>query len=106
KLDVLTGIEELSVAVRYLGPEGASFDDFPYHQSIVHKSVGDYEVVPGWSEDIGDARRFEDLPPEARDYLELISDHVGVPVVLVGVGPDREQMIWTDEARTHAGAPA
>ena len=41
KLDVLTGIDPLRVGVRYLGPEGAAFDDFPYHQSIVHKAQGD-----------------------------------------------------------------
>ncbi len=38
KLDVLTGIDPLNVAVRYLGPEGATFDEFPYHQSILHKA--------------------------------------------------------------------
>jgi adenylosuccinate synthase len=99
KLDVLAGIDTLCVATRYLGPEGAEFDHFPYHQSIVHKSTGAYEKVPGWDEDIGDARRIGDLPPTARDYLELVSDFVGVPVVLVGVGPARDQVIWTEAAK-------
>ncbi len=101
KLDVLAGIDTLCVATRYLGPEGAEFDHFPYHQSIVHKARGAYEDVPGWSEDIGDARRMEDLPSEARDYLDLVSDFVGVPVVLVGVGPARDQVIWTEAAKRH-----
>src|SRR4029079_12594591 len=50
KLGVLTGIDPLHIGVRYLGPEGASFDDFPYHQSIVHRVQGDYVELPGWHE--------------------------------------------------------
>jgi adenylosuccinate synthase len=106
KLDVLSGIDPLRVATRYLGPEGATFDHFPYHQSIVHKATGSYDDLPGWEEDIGGVRRIEDLPPEARDYLELVSDSVGVPVVLVGVGPDRDQVIWTEAAKRSEPAPA
>ena len=99
KLDVLTGIGPLQVAVRYVGPEGVRFEEFPYHQSILHKCAGDYERLPGWEEDVSDARRLEDLPPEARDYLEVVSDYVGVPIALVGVGPGRDQVIWTKAAR-------
>jgi adenylosuccinate synthase len=106
KLDVLSGIGPLRVATRYLGPEGATFDHFPYHQSIVHKASGSYEELPGWGEDIGEARRIEDLPPEARDYLDLVSDSVGVPVVLVGVGPARDQVIWTEAAKRSEPAAA
>jgi adenylosuccinate synthase len=99
KLDVLTGIEPLSVAVRYLSPEGATFDEFPYHQSIVHKAGCDYEELPGWSDDIRAARTLDELPSTARDYLDFVADFAGVPVVLVGVGPGRDQVIWTDERR-------
>jgi adenylosuccinate synthase len=98
KLDVLTGVDPLLVATRYLGPEGASFDEFPYHQSILHKATGDYRELPGWDDDIGGARRLEDLPREARDYLELIAEYVGVPIVLIGVGPERDQVIRLEAA--------
>ena len=98
KLDVLTGIDPINVAVRYLGPEGARFDTFPYHQSILHKAVGDYVELPGWEEDISQARSLDDLPPNAQAYLDFISDHVGIPVVMVGVGPARDEMIWTGAA--------
>jgi adenylosuccinate synthase len=100
KLDALTGIDPLGVAVRYLGPEGASFDEFPYHQSIVHKATGDIVELPGWDEDITGARSLDDLPPNARAYLDYIADYLGVPIVLVGVGPARDQVIRT------GGAPA
>jgi adenylosuccinate synthase len=99
KLDALTGLDPLRVAVRYSGPEGASFDEFPYHQSMVHKAIPEYIDVPGWHEDITKARSLGELPRNAREYLALIGDHLGVPIVLVGVGPGRDQVIWT-------GAPA
>jgi len=95
KLDVLTGIDPLNVATRYLGPEGAMFDEFPYHQSILHKARGDLIELPGWHEDIRAARSLDDLPETARSYLDYISDFLGIPVVMVGVGPGRDEMIWT-----------
>jgi adenylosuccinate synthase len=98
KLDVLTGIDPLNVAVRYLGPEGANFDEFPYHQSILHKARGDLIELPGWHEDITGARSVEDLPEAARAYLDFISEFLGLPIVMVGVGPGREEMIWTGAA--------
>ena len=98
KLDVLTGIDPLRVAVRYLGPEGATFESFPYHQSIVHKATGELVELPGWSENISRARSLDELPANARTYLDFISDFLGVPIVMIGVGPGREEMVWTDAA--------
>ena len=98
KLDVLTGIDPINVATRYLGPEGATFDSVPYHQSILHKVVGDYLELPGWEEDISQARSLDDLPANAQSYLEFISEFLGIPVVMVGVGPGRDEMIWTGAA--------
>jgi adenylosuccinate synthase len=98
KLDVLTGIDPLLVAAEYSGPEGSTFREFPYHQSILHKASGIYKELPGWHEDISGARSLEELPQAARDYVQFIEDFLGVPVVLVGVGPGRDQMIWTEAA--------
>jgi adenylosuccinate synthase len=96
KLDVLSGLDTLKVASAYRGQEGATFDEFPYHQSVLHHATATYDELPGWSEDIGEVRRLEDLPGAARDYLDHISDFTGVPIKLVGVGPARDQVIWTD----------
>jgi adenylosuccinate synthase len=96
KLDVLSGIGPLRVAVRYRSKEGAELDTFPYHQSILHSATPEYEELPGFDADLTACRDTADLPREARDYLGFISDFVGVPVRLVGVGPDREQSIWLD----------
>jgi adenylosuccinate synthase len=96
KLDVLTGLDPLRVAVRYRGREGAVFEEFPYHQSILHTATAEYEELPGWEEDISGARSESDLPKEARDYLAAISDSAGVPINVIGVGPGRDQVIWTE----------
>jgi adenylosuccinate synthase len=97
KLDVLSGIGPLRVAVRYRSKEGAVLDTFPYHQSILHSATPEYEELPGFDLDLTACRSAEDLPQEARDYLGFIADFVGVPVKLVGVGPDREQVIWLED---------
>ena len=104
KLDVLAGTDPLRVAVRYRSSEGAILDDFPWHQSIVHTATPEYEELPGFEGDIGACRTEADLPAEARDYLRFVSDHAGVPIRLVGVGPGRDQVIWTGEGERHLRA--
>jgi adenylosuccinate synthase len=106
KLDVLTGIDPLQVAVRYLGPEGATFDEFPYHQSVLHKVTGDLVELPGWHESVTGARSLDELPANAQSYLEFIGDFLGIPIVMVGVGPARDEMIWTPAAETLRPATA
>jgi adenylosuccinate synthase len=96
KLDVLSGLDRIQVCTSYRGDEGATFADFPYHQTVLHHAEGELTELRGWDEDLGEARTLSDLPDGAREYLEFISEHAGVPVALVGVGPGREQVIWTD----------
>jgi adenylosuccinate synthase len=98
KLDVLAGIDPLRVAVRYRSSEGAALNEFPYHQSILHSAEAEYKELPGFSAEIGECRSEADLPPQARDYLRFVSEFVGVPIRLVGVGPDREQVVWMGES--------
>jgi adenylosuccinate synthase len=94
KLDVLSGIGPLRVAVRYRSKEGAVLDSFPYHQSILHSATPEYEELPGFDANIEECREEADLPQAARDYLRFISEFVKVPIRLVGVGPDRDQVVW------------
>ncbi|HXR29677.1 MAG TPA: adenylosuccinate synthase [Solirubrobacterales bacterium] len=96
KLDVLSGLDPLRVAVRYRSREGALLDTFPYHQSILHGAEPEYEELPGFDAEISDCRGVADLPPEARAYLDYVSKFVGVPIKLVGVGPGRDQVVWLD----------
>ncbi|MGI8921531.1 MAG: adenylosuccinate synthase [Solirubrobacteraceae bacterium] len=94
KLDVLSGLDRIRVCTRYRGAEGAEFDHFPYHQSVLHHAAAEYEEIEGFAEDIGDCRSEEELPTAARDYLARIAEFTGVPIGLVGVGPGREQVVW------------
>ncbi|HEX8689700.1 MAG TPA: adenylosuccinate synthase [Solirubrobacterales bacterium] len=94
KLDVLSGLDPLRVAVRYRSREGAIFDRFPYHQSILHSAEPEYEELPGFDADLTTCRSEADLPPQARAYLDFIADFAGVPIRLAGVGPGRDQVVW------------
>jgi adenylosuccinate synthase len=78
------------------------FEEFPYHQSILHTASPEYEELPGWEGDITACRSEADLPREARDYLAAISDSTGVPVALVGVGPGRDEVIGGSVAESLA----
>jgi adenylosuccinate synthase len=105
KLDVLTGYDRLKVCTRYRGAEGAEFEDFPYHQTVLHHSVGEYEELQGWTEDISECREQSELPPAAREYLQYLSEFVGVPITLISVGPGTDQVLWTS-ACEHVSPPA
>jgi adenylosuccinate synthase len=75
------------------------FEDFPYHQTVLHHTRANLTELRGWEEDLGECRTVSDLPDAAREYLDFIAEHVEVPVALVGVGPGREQVVWTDAGR-------
>ncbi len=104
KLDVLSGFEELQVCTSYRGAEGAQFDHFPYHQTVLHHAIAQYDEMQGWSEDLSECRTESDLPTTARDYLQLVSEFAGTPVALIGVGPGRDEVIWTQASEGMAGA--
>jgi adenylosuccinate synthase len=104
KLDVLSGLDRLSVCTRYRGAEGAEFDYFPYHQSVLHHATGEYVELDGWSEDLSECRSEADLPDAAREYLDFVSEFVGVPIALIGVGPSRDEVVWTKASHGMAGA--
>jgi adenylosuccinate synthase len=96
KLDVLSGLDRIQVCTSYRGAEGAEFEDFPYHQTVLHHTTAELTELRGWKEDLGECRTFSDLPEAAHEYLQFITEQVGAPVTLIGVGPGREQVIWTD----------
>ena len=103
KLDVLSGQSVLPVCTRYRGADGAVFDHFPYHQTVMHQVTGEYDELPGWTEDLSECRSEDDLPQTTREYLQFISEFVNVPVALIGVGPSRDAVIWTRAGRRMSG---
>jgi adenylosuccinate synthase len=92
KLDVLSGLRSVPVCVGY-DIDGQRVSEMPMTQTGVHHAVPVYEELPGWSEDISGARRFEDLPANARAYIERLEELAGARVSAIGVGPGREQTI-------------
>ena len=96
KLDVLSGLDRIGVCTSYSGEEEAAFEDFPYHQTVLHHTSAKLTELRGWKQDLGECRTLSDLPDGAREYLDFIAGHVGAEIALVGVGPGREQTIWTD----------
>lgn len=94
-LDVLSGIEELKVAVSY-ERDGRRVDELPAALPDFERCRPVYETLPGWTEPIDGIRRWADLPRQARDYVEFLGKQLGVPVRVISVGPDRNQTILLD----------
>ena len=92
KLDVLTGLEKIPVCVAY-EVEGERVEEIPWSQSDFHHAKPIYEYFPGWSEDISGARTFEELPKNARDYVEALEGMSGARMSAIGVGPARDAII-------------
>jgi adenylosuccinate synthase len=102
KLDVLDAFDTLKVCVAYEA-DGETYLHPPYHQSVLHKVKPVYEELPGWNTDLTGATTLDDLPTQAKDYLQFLSDACGVPVGMVGVGPGREQFVqFTDPSVIYA----
>src|SRR5271165_4831186 len=99
KLDVLSGFDRINVCTSYRGADGAEFEDFPYHQTVLHHTVASLTELRGWKEDLSECRTLSDLPDAAREYLDFIAERAGAPVALIGVGAGREQVIWTESGR-------
>jgi adenylosuccinate synthase len=92
KLDVLDTFETVRVCVAYEAG-GTRYTHPPYHQSVLHQVTPVYEELPGWGTDLTGATSLSDLPEAACRYVSFLSEQVGVPVRLVGVGPGREQFV-------------
>ena len=92
KLDVLTRIKEIPVCVAY-DVDGVRMEEIPVSQSDFHHAKPIYEIFPGWDEDITSAKKFEDLPKNAQDYVLALEKLSGTRISAIGVGPDRNATI-------------
>ncbi|KKP70000.1 adenylosuccinate synthase [candidate division CPR3 bacterium GWF2_35_18] len=92
KLDVLTGINPLKVAVGYK-IDGQKRDTFTINIEKLKQVKVIYEEFPGWKEDITKVRKFKDLPRNAQKYVNRIEKFTKLPVKMIGVGPDRKAVI-------------
>jgi adenylosuccinate synthase len=92
KMDVLTGISPIKIATGY-ELDGKNLDYVPSDINDFGRVKPRYREVKGWDEPLSDCRSFDDLPKNARDYVEMIEHLSGVSVTLVSIGPAREQSI-------------
>jgi adenylosuccinate synthase len=92
KLDVLTGLSEVPVCVAY-EVDGRRLDELPVNQAEFGRAVPVYETFAGWSEDISAARTLEDLPRNARNYVDALEKMIKAPISAIGVGPGRDETI-------------
>lgn len=91
-LDVLTGIHPLKICTGYT-LDGKMIDYIPADISDLERCEPIIMELSGWTEDITNTSSFSDLPLNAQQYLNTISDLVGVPIVMFSVGPDRKQTV-------------
>ena len=98
KLDILDNLSEIPVGVEY-EIQGRRFVDFPPDVDILDKVQVRYRVWPGWQQSTYGLQDFSKLPQRAKDYLQFLSDQVGVEISMVSTGPERDQVLWLGESR-------
>ncbi|MEA2108449.1 MAG: adenylosuccinate synthase [Pseudomonadota bacterium] len=92
KLDVLSGLETIGVCEAY-EYQGQRLNYFPSSIEMLKACSPVYRQLPGWQEDITGILFFDDLPENARNYILFMEKQLGIPALVVSVGPDREQTI-------------
>jgi adenylosuccinate synthase len=98
KLDVLDTLAEIPVGMEY-EYKGKRFTDFPPEIVALENLRVHYHHAPGWQQSTFGVRDFARLPRRAQDYLNFLSDQVGVEVPMVSTGPERDQTVWLDQSR-------
>lgn len=96
KIDTLAGLDQIKVCVGYKF-ENKVIDYFPASLEDLAKCEPVYEEFAGWSEEVANARSYEELPENAKIYLKRIEEFTGVEVSIVSVGPKRDQTIVVHE---------
>ncbi|WP_028608648.1 adenylosuccinate synthase [Paenibacillus harenae] len=89
-LDVLTGLETVKICTGYK-LRGEVIETYPASLKLVSECEAVYEELPGWSEDISNAKTLADLPENTRNYVNRVSELTGIPIAIFSVGRNREQ---------------
>ena len=92
RLDILDGLDTINICKGYMC-KGIELKEYPESLNILQDVEPVYEELPGWKTDISGCKSYDELPENARYYVERISQLVGVPLGIVSVGPDRSQTI-------------
>lgn len=93
KLDVLSDHDQIGICIGYkLGDQ--ILTDFPPSTEIVSKLIPIFEYMPGWKEDLTQIKSIKELPLNAVNFINYVSQNAGCPIDVVSVGPDRDQTLW------------
>ena len=92
RLDILDGLDTINICKGYMY-KGIELKEYPESLNVLQDVEPVYEELPGWKTDISGCKSYDELPENARYYVERISQLVGVPLGIVSVGPDRSQTI-------------
>ncbi|MFY9343081.1 MAG: adenylosuccinate synthase [Planctomycetota bacterium] len=90
-LDVLRGFTPLRIAVAYRLADGGRTTAMPAFD--LERARPEFVDVPGFTEDLREVRRYDDLPANARAYVQALEQHTGLPIKTISVGPERQQVI-------------
>jgi adenylosuccinate synthase len=97
KMDVLDGFPTLKICTAYT-VHGETLEHFPSEIGQLARCEPVYREVPGWTAPTAGAKRFEDLPAEARAYIAALEEVCGVPVALISTGSDRHETILRQDS--------
>lgn len=89
-IDVLTGLETVKICTAYRY-KGETIDYYPSNLQMLAECEPIYEELPGWKEDLSNVRSLDQLPENARHYVERVSQLTGIPISIFSVGRNREQ---------------
>jgi adenylosuccinate synthase len=92
KLDVLDTFSTVRVCVGY-ELNGKEISGYPDDSQMLGQVVAKYVDIPGWNTSVRAIRNYKDLPKQSQQLIELVEKHVGVPVTMIGVGPERNECV-------------
>lgn len=96
KLDTLSNLGELKICTAYKKADGTIIENFPAALEDLDGCTPVYETIEGFNEDISGCRSYAELPQACKNYISRVEELIGCPVVMIGVGPDRSQIINKD----------
>ncbi|MDY0277941.1 MAG: adenylosuccinate synthetase [Acholeplasma sp.] len=91
-LDVLSGLDEIKIVTSYT-LDNMEFKTIPSTIDEFNRCIPNYITIPGWQEDITQVKHYDELPLNAKKYLQMIEELMGVKVAIFSVGPSRDQTI-------------
>jgi len=95
KLDVLDTFDEVKVCIGYR-IDGQLVHGYPDRSEVLAQVIPDYVTLPGWKTELRSCRSVDDLPAEAKAFITVVEQQSGVPIHIIGVGPERDDVLdWT-----------